>query len=269
MGCTRARVQSNRLDYTISFSPQGGMDVEEHWDQVQTIHLDVADSLTSDRVAPLIAAIPVEAKHPIESFIIAVFQAREPARPEQATGREAHALSFWSGGGQSGPVQCLCGGAARLLGHAQVFLDLDCTMLEMNPFTFDKSGARRGVGGHCTPGQWVGGRHGQHPALLALAPLRPNRTWGCFHTRGQHRAAACTRLALHVPALHQGRGLPQPQGVYSRAGRRRSAPRRGPSVVMHATLRAVVGRRGVPAGHPHGAGRHGQVPQRRQVGRRP
>ncbi|KAJ9512086.1 hypothetical protein QJQ45_012635 [Haematococcus lacustris] len=88
-------ITSNRLDYEVSFSPAGGMDVEEHWDQLRSVKLDTLEALDSQTVAPLTAGMPLELKPQLEAFIIAVFQ---------------------------------------------VFLDLDMTLLEMNPFTFDASG---------------------------------------------------------------------------------------------------------------------------------
>ncbi len=71
---TVLRSQSNRLDYQVSFSPKGGMDVEEHWDELITVTLQDGEPLTSERAAPLTAGLPLEVKPAVESFIIAVFQ---------------------------------------------------------------------------------------------------------------------------------------------------------------------------------------------------
>lgn len=35
-------VQSNRLDYELSFSAMGGVSIEEHWDQLSSIKVDAA-----------------------------------------------------------------------------------------------------------------------------------------------------------------------------------------------------------------------------------
>mmetsp|Transcript_11426 Transcript_11426/g.20143 ORF Transcript_11426/g.20143 Transcript_11426/m.20143 type:complete len:428 (+) Transcript_11426:129-1412(+) len=88
-------IQSHRQTYEISFSPAGGVDLEDHWDQLQTIKLDYGEPLDSEHVAPLVAPLPLETRQPIESFLISVYH---------------------------------------------LFIDLDCTMLEMNPFTFDPTG---------------------------------------------------------------------------------------------------------------------------------
>lgn len=90
-------INSNRLDYEISFSEAGGVDLEEHWDQLKTIKVDVLQPLTDELVAPLISSFPLEQKPLLEDFIISVFK---------------------------------------------VFLDVDASMLEMNPFTIDPRSGR-------------------------------------------------------------------------------------------------------------------------------
>ncbi|KAI3438739.1 hypothetical protein D9Q98_001158 [Chlorella vulgaris] len=88
-------IQSERLGYTISFSEQGGMDIEENWDKVRTISLPTGAEPDSARLAPLLSTLPLELRPDMEQFIAATFA---------------------------------------------VYLDLDWTLLEMNPFTLDPSG---------------------------------------------------------------------------------------------------------------------------------
>lgn len=88
-------IQSNRLDVDISFSPAGGVEIEENWDKVQTITVTTLQPVTSEVLAPLTSSLPLEMKPKIEEFLQRCYR---------------------------------------------FFEDLDCTLLEMNPFTFDKNG---------------------------------------------------------------------------------------------------------------------------------
>nr|AWK67834.1 ACL [Dunaliella tertiolecta] len=89
-------IQSNRLDYEVSFSAMGGVSIEEHWDQLSSIKVDAtAQDLSSEAVAPLTAKLPLETRGRVGDFIRAMFK---------------------------------------------VFLDVDATLIEMNPFTFDLTG---------------------------------------------------------------------------------------------------------------------------------
>lgn len=85
-------IQSGRLGLEVSFSPAGGVEIEENWDKVKTVELPTGAAPTSAALAPLVATLPLELRPRLEAFV-----------------RD-------------------CVG---------VFEDLDCTMLEMNPFTLD------------------------------------------------------------------------------------------------------------------------------------
>lgn len=88
-------IQSERLGDEISFCPAGGVHIEENWDQLRSIKVDTSEQLTGERVAPLIASLPLEQKPAIEAFIIGVYK---------------------------------------------TYIDLDASLLEMNPFTLDATG---------------------------------------------------------------------------------------------------------------------------------
>ena len=45
-------LQSNRLDYEISFSARGGVSIEEHWDQVQSIKVEAAAQVSGGGLWP-------------------------------------------------------------------------------------------------------------------------------------------------------------------------------------------------------------------------
>mmetsp|Transcript_30954 Transcript_30954/g.50072 ORF Transcript_30954/g.50072 Transcript_30954/m.50072 type:complete len:429 (-) Transcript_30954:479-1765(-) len=92
-------ISSNRLDNTIRFSPAGGINVEEHWDEVRQLVVPIDESIDNldEKITALVASdlIPEERQKKIVPFIKGVYK---------------------------------------------VFDDLDFTLLEMNPFTFDKDG---------------------------------------------------------------------------------------------------------------------------------
>eukprot|EP00798_Chlamydomonas_sp_ICE-L_P031217 gene31217-6366_t len=93
-------INSNRLDYEISFSEAGGVDLED-WPMLVLAgvlgQVDALQAVTGEVVAPLIASFPLELKPLLEQFICNVFK---------------------------------------------VFVDIDATMLEMNPFTIDPRSGR-------------------------------------------------------------------------------------------------------------------------------
>ncbi|KAG2495979.1 hypothetical protein HYH03_005908 [Edaphochlamys debaryana] len=93
-------ITSTRGGWEVAFSEAGGIHIEENWDKLRTVTLDVLEvsppgKLTSEQVAPLISGLPLEVKPALERFITAAFA---------------------------------------------VFHDLDMTLLEMNPWTLDASG---------------------------------------------------------------------------------------------------------------------------------
>eukprot|EP00741_Cyanophora_paradoxa_P004788 tig00000829_g4646.t1 len=92
-------IMSTRTDNTIRFSPAGGIEVEEHWDKMRTLNIAVGESIDDAATMAKLAAL-VDC-------------------PEISDTRQKKILSF---------IQAVY----------KVFEDLDFTLLEMNPFTFDK-----------------------------------------------------------------------------------------------------------------------------------
>ncbi|CAM6094803.1 unnamed protein product [Calypogeia fissa] len=66
-------IVSDRLGTNISFSECGGIDIEENWDKVKTLHVPTGQTLNAELSAPLIATLPLEVRTTVESFISGVF----------------------------------------------------------------------------------------------------------------------------------------------------------------------------------------------------
>ncbi|CAM6088320.1 unnamed protein product [Calypogeia fissa] len=66
-------IVSDRLGTNISFSECGGIDIEENWDKVKTLHVPTGQTLNAELSAPLIATLPLEIRTTVESFISGVF----------------------------------------------------------------------------------------------------------------------------------------------------------------------------------------------------
>ncbi|CAM6027512.1 unnamed protein product [Sphagnum balticum] len=66
-------IVSDRLGVDISFSECGGIDIEENWDKVKTVHVPTEQSLTTELCAPLVATLPLEVRRKIEEFLKGVF----------------------------------------------------------------------------------------------------------------------------------------------------------------------------------------------------
>lgn len=92
-------VQSHRLDTEVSFCPAGGVDIEDNWDKLRSVRLPAGTDFSAANNADL------------DGALAPLVAALAPERRE-SVGRFVK--------------QCL-----------SVFDDLDCTMLEMNPFTLD------------------------------------------------------------------------------------------------------------------------------------
>ncbi|WOL03236.1 ATP-citrate synthase alpha chain protein 2 [Canna indica] len=87
-------IVSERLGCTISFSECGGIEIEENWDKVRTIHLPTEDPLTSEACAPLIAALPVEVQGKIGNFIKGVFTVFQEMNPFTLLNGEPYPLDM-------------------------------------------------------------------------------------------------------------------------------------------------------------------------------
>jgi succinyl-CoA synthetase beta subunit len=93
-------IQSVRSGIDLSFSDAGGVEIEDNWDKVRTVHLPAtADAppgacASADALAPLLAGLASDARPAMAAFVA---------------------------------------------GCVAVFEDLDFTLMEMNPFTFDPS----------------------------------------------------------------------------------------------------------------------------------
>lgn len=62
-------IQSERLGNTISFSPAGGVEIEENWDKVKSVDVPTATPVTGELLAPLISTVPLELRPRLEQFI--------------------------------------------------------------------------------------------------------------------------------------------------------------------------------------------------------
>lgn len=91
-------IQTVRSGLDVSFSDAGGVEIEENWDKVKTVHLPATPDAppgacaSADALAPLLAGLPTDARPAMAAFVA---------------------------------------------GCVAVFEDLDFTLMEMNPFTFD------------------------------------------------------------------------------------------------------------------------------------
>lgn len=88
-------IQGTRSGADISFSEAGGMEIEDNWDLVRTISVGVEEELSGERLAPLVATLPLEVRPGLEAFIAGAYA---------------------------------------------VYVDLDFTLMEMNPFTLGPDG---------------------------------------------------------------------------------------------------------------------------------
>ena len=68
------RAQSNRLGYEISFSEEGGVEIEENWDKVKRVTLDTEQPASSDALAPLLSTLPLELRAKMEAFVQACYE---------------------------------------------------------------------------------------------------------------------------------------------------------------------------------------------------
>ena len=71
-----ADMQSNRLGYDISFSEAGGVEIEENWDKVRHVTLEVEQPAAGGVLAPLLSGLPLELRAKMEAFIQACYEAR-------------------------------------------------------------------------------------------------------------------------------------------------------------------------------------------------
>lgn len=65
-------LQTERDGCRISFSDQGGMEIEENWERVKTVVVPTGDDPTPARLAPLLTTLPMEIRAGMETFITAV-----------------------------------------------------------------------------------------------------------------------------------------------------------------------------------------------------
>jgi ATP citrate (pro-S)-lyase len=69
-----ASFQSVRSGVDVSFSTAGGVEIEANWEAglVKTVHLAAGAPPTGDALAPLLAAVPLEARPRLEAFLLGV-----------------------------------------------------------------------------------------------------------------------------------------------------------------------------------------------------
>jgi len=96
-------LQSVRSGIDVSFSDAGGVEIEENWDKVRTVHLPATAEgapgacASPEALAPLLSGLPTDARPSMGAFIA---------------------------------------------GCVAVFEDLDFTLMEMNPFTLDPANGK-------------------------------------------------------------------------------------------------------------------------------
>lgn len=66
-------IQSTRSGVEISFSEAGGMEIEDNWDLVRTVSVGVDEQVTAERLAPLVATLPLEVRPGLEAFIAGAY----------------------------------------------------------------------------------------------------------------------------------------------------------------------------------------------------
>lgn len=114
--------------------------------QVRTVTIPTGVEASSERLAPLLSTLPPELRGGMERFIAAAFAVRPRGRPGWRPGQRLACPT--SGAGSRERRIAACEGSAprpvTLASHylppRQVYLDLDFTLLEMNPFTLDAAG---------------------------------------------------------------------------------------------------------------------------------
>jgi ATP citrate (pro-S)-lyase len=151
-------------------SATGGVEIEENWDQLKTVAVPTGTPATPGLLAPLLSAVPVEVRPRLQAFIAQVgARGRGGGRGWWVAAggwrlgswlytcsfrwvlaqREGGQASSGQGAGQPGgsgakgltplaPRPLLPRGALQVF---SLFEDLDCTLLEMNPFTLDGAGS--------------------------------------------------------------------------------------------------------------------------------
>jgi ATP citrate (pro-S)-lyase len=69
-----ASIQSVRSGLDLAFSTDGGVEIEANWEAglVKTVHLGAGAPATGDALAPLLASVPLEARPPLEAFLLGV-----------------------------------------------------------------------------------------------------------------------------------------------------------------------------------------------------
>jgi len=67
-------IRSNRDGDTIYFSPAGGVDIEENWDSVKSLHIPIEANPAEIDVLPLVADISDDKKEIIADFLKALFR---------------------------------------------------------------------------------------------------------------------------------------------------------------------------------------------------
>jgi len=266
----------------VSFSEAGGVEIEANWDKVKSVTLPTGAPASGAALAPLTSGLPLELRPAMEAFLQACYAVRGPAaraapRPDAAAGASGSACALCLRNPPS--PQCLAGGLggarggsgrrcslfqagarggarvrawarrAERRGARQVFLDLDFTLLEMNPFTLDGAGApfpldmrgelddtaafksgkkcARGLPPACVP---MGAACDQGTMPRGAWRVRANTagpsSGSRVSQRPSHRVHTTAPLSLRAPA--PVRAAP---GAYKPLGARRPRPR-DPSVEL-------------------------------------
>lgn len=131
----------------MSFSPAGGVEIEENWDKLKSVTLPTGAAATSESAAPLFSCfraprfaagarscvlLPLYLSlHPILTPALTNTNQRTIHLPPKNKGEALAPLVATL------PLELRPRLEAFIRDAFAVFEDLDCTMLEMNPFTLD------------------------------------------------------------------------------------------------------------------------------------
>ena len=67
-------LQTQRLGTDISFSPAGGVEIEENWDKVKKVTVPTMEEASGDVLSPLLQDVPMEQREKLISFIKGCFK---------------------------------------------------------------------------------------------------------------------------------------------------------------------------------------------------
>lgn len=70
-------LQTQRLGTDISFSPAGGIEIEENWDKVKKVTIPTSQEASGDLLSPLFGEVALELREKLIAFIQGCFKVRD------------------------------------------------------------------------------------------------------------------------------------------------------------------------------------------------